>query len=105
MTESEDTETLSSRGATRGCHRRRPRLVLLTQLLQRHTGGIGRVLGHDHCVVGNLLRLVKHAGNGDGFLGLLLLGRVNNRSDVGVGENVGVDDASGGGVASVVIHD
>ena len=78
--------------------------MLLVRLPQRDDRRRGRILGHDHHVVGNLLRLVKDAGDGDGFLGLLLLGRIDDRSDVSVRERVCVDDGFGRRVASFVFH-
>lgn len=78
--------------------------MLLVRLPQRDDRRRGRILGHDHRVVGNLLRLVKDAGDGDGFLGLLLLGRIDDRGDVSVRERVCVDDGFGRRVASFVFH-
>lgn len=78
--------------------------MLLVRLSQRDDRRSGRILGHDHRVVGNLLRLVKDAGDGDGFLDLLVLGRINDRSDVSVRERVCVDDGFGRRVASFVFH-
>ena len=78
--------------------------MLLVRLPQRDDRRSGRILGHDHRVVGNLLRLVKDAGDGDGFLDLLLLGCIDDRSDVSAHQRVCVDDGFGRRVASFVFH-